>query len=242
MLQSEAAEATPRQPLQSSWVAAEFSESPADTDALLAGHTLSAAALRAHNGSLAAPLHTELQPDGSALSISERTEGSCESFNSNEGFGSPVAGRNRRRNSRQVSGKKETFQHSQVAEADVCLVIGKLLARFPGIAGECCSSLSLFGGPAARLVLNLAFVLANDEPDPPNVEGAREMPRLVQGPCSFRNNEAMMVVVMEFCDLQSLHRAITKKVFKPHGKFSKHATYVSPSSHRRHCRSHVSRF
>ena len=38
---------------------------------------------------------------------------------------------------------------------------------------------------------------------------------------------AMMVVVMEFCDLQSLHRAITKKVFKPHGKFSKQATYVS---------------
>ena len=37
--------------------------------------------------------------------------------------------------------------------------------------------------------------------------------------------QAVMVVVMEFCDLQSLHRAITKKAFKPHGKWSKQTTY-----------------
>ena len=39
-------------------------------------------------------------------------------------------------------------------------------------------------------------------------------------------NEAMMVVVMEFCDLWSLQRAISKKAFKPHGKFTDQATYV----------------
>lgn len=55
----------------------------------------------------------------------------------------------------------------------------------------------------------------------------KEEAMFLQGPNFFRENEAMMVVVMEFCDLQSLHRAITKKVFKPHGKFSKQATYVS---------------
>lgn len=40
-------------------------------------------------------------------------------------------------------------------------------------------------------------------------------------------HEAMMVVVMEFCDLWSLQRAISKKAFKPHGKFTDQATYVS---------------
>lgn len=40
------------------------------------------------------------------------------------------------------------------------------------------------------------------------------------------DNEAMMVVVMEFCDLWSLQRAISKKAFKPHGKFTDQATYV----------------
>ena len=34
---------------------------------------------------------------------------------------------------------------------------------------------------------------------------------------------------MEFCDLGSLLRAVTKKAFKPHGKWSYHTTYVSLS-------------
>lgn len=36
-----------------------------------------------------------------------------------------------------------------------------------------------------------------------------------------------MAVVMEFCDLGSLMRAIKKKAFKPHGKWTYHTTYVS---------------
>ncbi len=32
---------------------------------------------------------------------------------------------------------------------------------------------------------------------------------------------------MEFCDLGSLMRAVNKKAFKPHGKWSYHTTYVS---------------
>ena len=49
---------------------------------------------------------------------------------------------------------------------------------------------------------------------------------LAQGVISMMENEAMMVVVMEFCDLWSLQRAISKKAFKPHGKFTDQATYV----------------
>jgi len=37
----------------------------------------------------------------------------------------------------------------------------------------------------------------------------------------------VIVVVMEFCDLGSLMRAVNKKAFKPHGKWSYHTTYVS---------------
>lgn len=32
---------------------------------------------------------------------------------------------------------------------------------------------------------------------------------------------------MEYCDLGSLFRAIGKKVFRPHGKWTYHTTYVS---------------
>ena len=49
----------------------------------------------------------------------------------------------------------------------------------------------------------------------------------MQGQGLCKASEAVTVVVMEFCDLQSLHRAIMKKVFKPHGRFTRQATYVS---------------
>ena len=49
----------------------------------------------------------------------------------------------------------------------------------------------------------------------------------LQGFADMMEHEAMMVVVMEFCDLWSLQRAISKKAFKPHGKFTDQATYVS---------------
>ena len=35
------------------------------------------------------------------------------------------------------------------------------------------------------------------------------------------------MVVMEFCDLGSVLRAVTKKAFRPHGKWTYHTTYVS---------------
>lgn len=38
----------------------------------------------------------------------------------------------------------------------------------------------------------------------------------------------MIVVVMEYCDMDTLLRAIQKKAFQPHGKWSAHTTYVRP--------------
>ena len=43
----------------------------------------------------------------------------------------------------------------------------------------------------------------------------------------MQGQDTVIVVVMEFCDLGSLLRAVTKKAFKPHGKWSYHTTYVS---------------
>ncbi|KAL3143112.1 hypothetical protein ABBQ38_003385 [Trebouxia sp. C0009 RCD-2024] len=40
-----------------------------------------------------------------------------------------------------------------------------------------------------------------------------------------RGQDTVIVVVMEFCDLGSLLRAVNKKAFKPHGKWSYHTTY-----------------
>jgi len=42
-----------------------------------------------------------------------------------------------------------------------------------------------------------------------------------------QGQDTVIVVVMEFCDLGSLMRAVNKKAFKPHGKWSYHTTYVS---------------
>lgn len=42
----------------------------------------------------------------------------------------------------------------------------------------------------------------------------------------LQGHDTVIVVVMEFCDLGSLLRAVTKKAFKPHGKWSYHTTYV----------------
>lgn len=41
------------------------------------------------------------------------------------------------------------------------------------------------------------------------------------------SQEALMVVVMEYCDLGSLRKAITRRAFVPHGKWSFQTTYVS---------------
>ena len=41
-----------------------------------------------------------------------------------------------------------------------------------------------------------------------------------------QGHDTVIVVVMEFCDLGSLLRAVNKKAFKPHGKWSYHTTYV----------------
>ena len=47
----------------------------------------------------------------------------------------------------------------------------------------------------------------------------------------MQDSQAFMVVIMEYCDLGSLLRAIGKKAFRPHGKWSYATTYVScPSS------------
>lgn len=43
----------------------------------------------------------------------------------------------------------------------------------------------------------------------------------------LQGQDTVIVVVMEFCDLGSLLRAVHKKAFKPHGKWSYHTTYVS---------------
>ncbi|KAK9808759.1 hypothetical protein WJX72_003116 [[Myrmecia] bisecta] len=64
-----------------------------------------------------------------------------------------------------------------------------------------------FGSPMARRNRSRASVFEMDHDG--NLEGAR----------------AVMVVVMEYCDLGSLMRAVTKKAFKPHGKWSYHTTY-----------------
>ncbi len=50
----------------------------------------------------------------------------------------------------------------------------------------------------------------------------------------LQESQAFMVVIMEYCDLGSLLRAISKKAFRPHGKWSYVTTYVSmrmPSRH-----------
>ena len=52
---------------------------------------------------------------------------------------------------------------------------------------------------------------------------------------ALQGHDTVIVVVMEFCDLGSLMRAVTKKAFKPHGKWSYHTTYVRPSQ----CASYV---
>ncbi|DBA71006.1 TPA: hypothetical protein ACH3X2_011438 [Trebouxia sp. C0005] len=41
----------------------------------------------------------------------------------------------------------------------------------------------------------------------------------------LKGQDTVIVVVMEFCDLGSLMRAVNKKAFKPHGKWSYHTTY-----------------
>lgn len=38
----------------------------------------------------------------------------------------------------------------------------------------------------------------------------------------------MIVVVMEYCDMDTLLRAIKKKAFQPHGKWKQRTTYVRP--------------
>ena len=38
------------------------------------------------------------------------------------------------------------------------------------------------------------------------------------------------MVVMEFCDMDTLLRAIKKKAFQPHGKWKQRTTYVRPPS------------
>ena len=43
-----------------------------------------------------------------------------------------------------------------------------------------------------------------------------------------QGGKAVVVVIMEFCDMGTLLRAITKQAFKPHGKWKLHTTYVSP--------------
>ena len=43
----------------------------------------------------------------------------------------------------------------------------------------------------------------------------------------LQGGKAVIVVVMEFCDMDTLLRAIQKKAFQPHGKWSAHTTYVS---------------
>ncbi|KAL3138446.1 hypothetical protein ABBQ32_006236 [Trebouxia sp. C0010 RCD-2024] len=42
----------------------------------------------------------------------------------------------------------------------------------------------------------------------------------------LKGQDTVIVVVMEFCDLGSLQRAVNKKAFKPHGKWTYHTTYV----------------
>ena len=41
-----------------------------------------------------------------------------------------------------------------------------------------------------------------------------------------QGGKAVVVVIMEFCDMGTLLRAITKQAFKPHGKWKLHTTYV----------------
>ena len=51
-----------------------------------------------------------------------------------------------------------------------------------------------------------------------------------------QGGKAVVVVIMEFCDMGTLLRAITKQAFKPHGKWKLHTTYVS--SPHPHCSHH----
>ena len=78
------------------------SQSPADTDALLAGHTPSTTLQLQRSARGGRPDGTpettlaDLELDVAARTLSAH---SCASFNSEEGFGSPMAGKHRRRNS-----------------------------------------------------------------------------------------------------------------------------------------------
>lgn len=41
------------------------------------------------------------------------------------------------------------------------------------------------------------------------------------------SQEALMVVVMEYCDLGALRKALKRRAFVPHGKWTFQTTYVS---------------
>lgn len=43
----------------------------------------------------------------------------------------------------------------------------------------------------------------------------------------MQGGKAVVVVIMEYCDMGTLLRAIAKQAFKPHGKWKLHTTYVS---------------
>lgn len=55
------------------------------------------------------------------------------------------------------------------------------------------------------------------------VKNRHPMPELAES--SFEGGKAVVVVIMEFCDMGTLLRAITKQAFKPHGKWKLHTTY-----------------
>lgn len=44
---------------------------------------------------------------------------------------------------------------------------------------------------------------------------------------TLEGNEALMVVVMEYCDLGSLRKALKRRCFVPNAKWSFQTTYVS---------------
>lgn len=114
---------TPHQGRQSHWLGA---ESPADTDALLgcltpSAPTIDQAERRASSAlTFSADVLPDLEIQRSGQSLSAQ---SCVSFNSNEGFGSPMAQGNRRRNSVNMddgAGQVGHLQHLLFALSSAC--------------------------------------------------------------------------------------------------------------------------
>lgn len=143
------------------------------------------------------------------------------SFNSEEGFGSPSTNRRVKNRHPMPELAESSFevihmglQHNQYTTWGVlgCEVASKVAAV---LGGEACqvSSARCPRGSLQTSKLHMSF------------RSSRQTWQHVFW-LPLQGGKAVVVVIMEFCDMGTLLRAITKQAFKPHGKWKLHTTYV----------------